>query len=369
VEACVQPETGNGVLVSHGGPANGYALALRDGEPIFYIRTGNELGVVSADEPLGQGWHHIVGALESNRTMRLYIDGTLVASATAPGLISRRPAQPLEFGVDSGGSVGDYEEDFLYSGLLDEVVIYFRELSLEEIQSSAMANARSASNAVVACTFDNNDARDQSGNNLNGVMAGVEIGKGKSGTALRFRNFAPSLAAQPTATNTAGILPITLNSAGLSGGTSNLTLPSTRGSRRAALAGTNTTSRGGGTFVNYDWTSYVPVVTRALSMAGGDVVVAGAPDLVNEEVAFEKLTQKDPGIQNALKEQDAALNGQRGASVKVVGKGTGQVSREFTLDTTPVWDGMAVAHGRIYIVTSDGKIQCYGKPPPPQILP
>lgn len=347
VEAWVLPDSGQGVVVAHGGPLNGFALVLHDGEPAFHVRADRQLSTVAAVEPLGQGWHHLAGVLESNRTMNLYVDGRLAASAKAPALIPKRPAQPLELGVDSNGSVGDYANDFPYTGLLDEVVLYHRALSLEEVQArTAGLPARTAKSAVVACGFDKDDARDESGNQINGVLRGLATAIGKRGAALKFAAAtapAPALLARNAATN--GV------------------------ARPPLRAGATAAPRGGGTFVNYDWTSYVPVVTRAMSMSGKDVVVAGAPDFVDEEQAFEKLTKKDPIIQQILKEQDAALSGQRGAVVKVVGKASGQVGREFPLDSPPVWDGMAVAHGRIFIVTTDGKIQCYGQPKKPEILP
>ena len=376
VEAWAFPDSGNGVLVAHGGPAQGYALALRDGEPVFYVRSSSDLGTVAAVEPLGQGWHHIVGVLDTNRALHLYVDGALAASSTAPALIANRPAQPLEFGVDSHGSVGDYEVDFPYAGLLDEVAIYFRALTIEEIQAHAlMANAHLATNAIIACSFDKNDARDESGNGINGVLRGIEVARGKRGAGLKFQKLVPpvpSTVAQNGSTNGAENTPLTSNPQP-STNTGRATNASARalagGAARSLRAGTNNAARGGGTYVNYDWASYVPVVTRAMSMAGKDVVVAGAPDVVDEEQAFEKLTKKDPIIQQILKEQDAALSGERGAMVKVVGKGNGQVSRELLLDSPPVWDGMAVAQGRIVIVTTDGKIQCYGQPKKPEILP
>ena len=41
------------------------------------------------------------------------------------------------------------------------------------------------------------------------------------------------------------------------------------------------------------------------------------------------------------------------------------MGREFSLTSPPVWDGMAVARGKLYIVTQDGKIRCLGQPVKP----
>jgi len=343
VEAWISPETGNGVLVAQGGPSNGFALALEDGEPVFHVRASGELGTATAKSPLSRGWHHVAGVLDTDRAMRLYVDGSLEGSATAPALISRRPAQSLQFGARS--SVGDASRSSGYAGLLDEVVVYYRALSTEEIQArSRVADARSAKNAAVACSFNQNDANDESGTGINGMVTGVKFAEGKNGAALSFSKDAQSA-------------PVVA-----SGGSSD-TKKETAAS--PSPAGGGNAGGGRGSFVQYDWTNHAAVVTRAMSMAGKEVVVAGAPSVLNEEDAFQKLMAKDPSIQQSLKDQDAALSGQRSSVVKVVGKGDGQIGRQFPLNTTPVWDGMAVARGRLYIVTTDGKIQCFGQPPKP----
>jgi hypothetical protein len=174
-------------------------------------------------------------------------------------------------------------------------------------------------------------------------MAGVEVARGKNGAALFFK---------PTTQPAGG--------AGGSGGAAT----AGTGDRKADSTTTPSPSNSG-TFVQYDWTSHVPVVTRAMSMAGREVVVSGTPNPMNEEEAFARIMEKDPAIQQTLKEADAAIRGQRGGAVKLVGKESGQVARELPLKSTPVWDGMAVARGRLYIVTEDGNIQCYGQPVKP----
>ena len=321
VEAWVLPDGGNGVIVSHGGPQVGYALALRDGEPVFHMRLAKQLVSITAPAPLSEGWHHIAAVLEADKAMHLYVDGKSVADGTAPGLLTR-PKQVLEIGLDSGGPVGDYESDNPYSGLLDEVAIYFRALTPQEIRERAtVADARSAKGAVLACSFDKGDARDESGGGTHGVVSGVEAGKGKNGGALWFRKGGPAA-------------------------------PGPIGKGQA--------KDNNGTFVNFDWTSYVPVVTRSMAMAGKSVVLAGPPALINEEYAFERMTQKDPAIEKDLAEQDAALNGERGAIMQIMNTEDGSMRSGVKLDHPPVWDGMAIAQGRIYVSTTNGKVQCFG---------
>ena len=37
---------------------------------------------------------------------------------------------------------------------------------------------------------------------------------------------------------------------------------------------------------------------------------------------------------------------------------TGEKIAQCKLDAPPVWDGMAAAHGRLYLTTADGRVLC-----------
>ena len=64
-------------------------------------------------------------------------------------------------------------------------------------------------------------------------------------------------------------------------------------------------------------------------------------------------------VQKKLADQDAALAGQRGGLLWVVSKDDGTSQKRIELDTTPVWDGMAAAEGRLFLATTDGNVTCY----------
>ena len=433
VEAWVLPDGPNGALVAHGNGQYGYALVLRDGFPVFHVRNAGTLVSVSAISPLDAGWHYLAAVVDTDRSIRLYVDGHFVNSGTTTALLDSKPPTPLELGVNAGRGfgrgleggaaavnqgqgVGDYELGNTYSGLLDEVVIYHRALTTEEIQQRSLeADAHAAVGAVLACSFNNNDARDDSTNGINGVLTGVDVGKGKNGAALWFHKLNPLVATGGTndSQSTASKAPLPkeqgdFNRGGqLSSGAGTHTNSdisatagaATRGNSQgndpdgysqgtrkitqsnAPVSGAGITNadlsafggpgvqRGPDTYVKYDWNTYVPVSTKALSMSGTNLVVAGPPDLANEENLFDRLTKKDPTVQKDIEEQEASLNGKRGALVKIINKGSGQVARDFSLDSPPVWDGVSVAQGRIFVVTADGKVRCYGQPPKPPVLP
>jgi hypothetical protein len=74
-------------------------------------------------------WHYWVGTYDGN-TMKLYIDGSQVASASVSKTITTS-ADPLR--------IGHYENEW-FTGLLDEVRIYSRALSSTEIANAYSEN-------------------------------------------------------------------------------------------------------------------------------------------------------------------------------------------------------------------------------------
>ncbi len=327
IETWILADGREGVILAHGGPQNGYALTLQEGEATFHVRSNKTLSTASSKVPVSEGWHHLAAVLDTDKSMRIYVDGRQEGEAIASALIPDRPKQALEIGQDSGGSVGNYPDTFGFAGLIDELALYYRALTPAEIRErSTEANARTAKQAVLACSFDKGDARDESGNGIHGVVSGLDAGKGKNSGALWFhKSLSKGQGGKP-------------------------------GEKKLGKKDT-------GTFVQFDWTRYVPVVTRAMAMSGNNVFVAGPPNFINEEYAFERLTQKDTAIQEELANQDASLNGERGGTMYMVNTETGEVAGDFKLDRPPVWDGMSIAHGCIFVATTDGRVQCYGRKP------
>jgi len=45
----------------------------------------------------------------------------------------------------------------------------------------------------------------------------------------------------------------------------------------------------------------------------------------------------------------------------VISTENGGLGQEVKLDSPPVWDGMAIAQGRLFVATVDGKVTCFGK--------
>ena len=63
----------------------------------------------------------------------------------------------------------------------------------------------------------------------------------------------------------------------------------------------------------------------------------------------------------AIRADDAALTGKKGALLRAVSAIDGKQLAEYRLDAPPTWDGMAAAGGRLYLSSTDGKVLCMGK--------
>jgi hypothetical protein len=108
---------------------------------------------------------------------------------------------------------------------------------------------------------------------------------------------------------------------------------------------------------NTHWTLDVPVLSRAMVLAGETLLVAGAPDLVDEVQA--ERTFSEAGTRDALARQAAALQGSEGGLLWLIST-EGEKLAETRLKSVPVFDGMAVADGRVFLTTIDGKVRCLG---------
>ncbi|MCD6393828.1 MAG: PQQ-binding-like beta-propeller repeat protein [Planctomycetes bacterium] len=108
------------------------------------------------------------------------------------------------------------------------------------------------------------------------------------------------------------------------------------------------------TAANQQWTLDQPTVfARAMAATGDMIFIAGPPDLLDERRAFHNPDA--PEVQAALKRQAQALHDPSGGQLWAIAKTDGKVVARYTLGAIPVFDGMAVAAGSLYITTADGR--------------
>jgi len=321
VEAWVMPDMKSGVLIAHGGPLNGYAITLQNGKPQWQVRADEILSIAESTRDLGEGWHHLVGTLGKDGEMKLYVDGKEVASGKSKGgLLTANPKQPLELGGDGVSAVGAYPANARTACLLDEFAIYHRVLEPAEITKRHAEPGAEPVEAVLACSFDGGGANDESGGKNNGVVSGIDSGKGMAGSALWIQR--------------------------------SKAVRGRKGNKPKLTPGKNS-------YVEHQWTQKVPIFTRAMALANDTLVIAGPPDIIDEEYTFERLTQKDDAVREQLEAQESALNGEDGAIMQLVSIESGESNQRLDLESPPVWDGMAVARGKLFIAGEDGKVRCF----------
>jgi len=88
----------------------------------------------------------------------------------------------------------------------------------------------------------------------------------------------------------------------------------------------------------YQWTQPVPILARAMVLAGEQLFLAGPPDIFKAD---------DPV---------AAIEGRANGVLVVLSTADGKPLAEYPLEHPPVFDGMAAAEGSIYMATTGGKV-------------
>jgi len=89
------------------------------------------------------------------------------------------------------------------------------------------------------------------------------------------------------------------------------------------------------------WTQPMDLWVRAMVLADGALVLAGAPD---------PLESGKPDGQPFADDREGIL--------RLVSPTDGSPLAEYRLKSPPVWDAMAVAGGRVYVATTDGAVTC-----------
>ncbi len=318
IEAWMTTTKPQGVIVARGGPTHGFALTLKQGKANFALRANSELTEISGGKRLVGGWHHVVGMLDSDRSMRLYVDGQPVAEGSAKSLLPDDPAQALEVGADAGTAVGDYTSPHTLTGMVDEPRLYFRTFDDEAVADRYESGGELGDTAVLAVSFDDGSARDHSLSRNHGTLHGGKLADGKFGKAIQF----------------------------------------SPGNKK----GGNSKNQGN-TLVKPKWTQDVPIYVRGMVLSGFRLFIVGPPDIIDEEQTFTQLSEKDPQVQTLLSRQDAALAGEQGSQLVTINTDTGQAESQLTLESLPVWDGLIGANGKLFLATQDGHIQSFAPEP------
>jgi len=123
--------------VFSGGTHTGYRMGILDGKPCFEVPQTEWSHHLSADVDLPAGrWVHIAGTFDGT-VMRIYVDGEEHGAMERSG-----PVNPNDFHL----VLGNYDVGHAahFAGLLDEVKLYDRALSAEEVRESCERFAQRA---------------------------------------------------------------------------------------------------------------------------------------------------------------------------------------------------------------------------------
>jgi hypothetical protein len=121
VSAEIEPAGTEGVIVTQGGAARGYAVYLTGGKLAFAVRENGELTAIVAKDPLGKGRFLVQATLGQDGALALLVDGKKVAEGKAAGPIRRQPKAGLSVGSAARAAVGNYVPPNPFEGKVSNV--------------------------------------------------------------------------------------------------------------------------------------------------------------------------------------------------------------------------------------------------------
>jgi hypothetical protein len=108
----------------------------------------------------------------------------------------------------------------------------------------------------------------------------------------------------------------------------------------------------------FHWEERISVLGRAMVLAGNKLVVAGPPDVIADE-SLEPEQYNLESILTKLEEQNDVFAGKRHGMLMVVSAKDGKTLSEQHLSSPPVFNGMIVANGNLFIADKKGRVVGY----------
>ena len=109
--------------------------------------------------------------------------------------------------------------------------------------------------------------------------------------------------------------------------------------------------------IGLNWSHDAPILqVRSIAVAAQTLFVAGPPDVADEEKAF--YFPNSPEVKADREKQAAALRGSQGALLQAISTRDGKTLAQYRLDALPVYDGMALAYGRLFLSLKNGQVLC-----------
>ncbi len=147
-----------GVLVSHGGPRDGYAVFLHDNKLHFQVNQNGRRTIINSTESLPESFT-VKASLQRDGKMTLSIDGKEVAAGKAGGLFSEVPDGLIRVGNNNQPwwnqndprlpNVGNYPNEFNFSGRLQNVQLVLLDLDTGEQHETVVADEEITIKAII----------------------------------------------------------------------------------------------------------------------------------------------------------------------------------------------------------------------------
>ncbi len=112
--------------------------------------------------------------------------------------------------------------------------------------------------------------------------------------------------------------------------------------------------------LDYNWINEEPeIMAKAMVLANDRLFVAGPRDVVDEKKMWGRSNEEI--FRKKMQEQAERLKGKHGGVMQVFYKRDGKKLAQLKLDYLPTFDGLIAADGRLYMITVDGRVICFGK--------
>ncbi len=195
IDAWIYPTTSSGIrwVVDKGAHNLGenYLLALEDGNVVevdFNNGSGGHQFVDSTIAVPVNAWSHVAGTYDGN-TLTLYING--VSAGTFVSGQDPRGPNPVTQGLKIGGRNNPPDDSFPFQGLIDEVEVFDRALSQQEVQGiydafyAGKCPCVEAPGGMIAWWAGNDSAADIQGAH-DATLNGAGFGPGEANHAFTF---------------------------------------------------------------------------------------------------------------------------------------------------------------------------------------
>ncbi len=121
------------------------------------------------------------------------------------------------------------------------------------------------------------------------------------------------------------------------------------------------------------WSRQIPVLVKGMTVAGEMLVVAGPAfelhpssylaDTATDEIRLDSAPDQAARARTQIEFADRGLKEEESPRLCVMSKTTGKMTLNQPLPSSPVFDGLIAAAGRLYICREDGIVSCMGTNP------